>query len=460
VNAVRAIETHLRLEQSNKKLIKAQKSMATVFNTVPGGLITINERGIIANVNSTGASILELLPRDMIGKKLDDILSWNWKTRDILQTMDECIEEELVLDLSGCKVYCQVTASPIIDENGGKAGAVLALCKKQNTHQATRAIVHNHAKFTFDDIIGESSSILATIENAKRIAKGSSTVLILGESGTGKEIFAQAIHNASEYRRGPYITVNCGGIPRELIQSELFGYSEGAFTGAKKGGHKGKMELASGGSLFLDEIGDMPQEMQVNLLRALEDKVIVCIGGDKAIPVDVRIIAATNRDLYEDVKRGKFREDLYYRINVVSITIPPLRKRKGDVLLLAKCFIKTLSQKLGRRIDSIDSGVFSAIAAYHWPGNVRELINALEHAINMMPGKDLLIDHLPSSLNKNQPPDSRTADEEIVSLNTLEEVAIKRSLTLYHNNITKVATSLGIGRNTLYCKMKKYGIHA
>jgi transcriptional regulator with PAS, ATPase and Fis domain len=317
-----------------------------------------------------------------------------------------------------------------------------------------------NTRFMFKDIIGESPVMQETLEKAKRFAKGPSTILVLGESGTGKELFAQAIHNASDRKNGPFVSVSCGAIPGELIQSELFGYVEGAFTGAKRGGRSGKLELASGGSIFLDEIGEMPLHLQVNLLRVLEERAIVRVGDNKVIPVDVRIIAATNRSLYEEVSKGRFREDLFYRLNVISIIIPPLRERTGDVTLLTQHFVDRISRKVGKHVRNIEPAVFATLEGYRWPGNVRELANALEYAINMVQGEDLLLAHLPPYLKKKQAEKFVPEDFDIIPLDLMEKKAIQNALVYFAGNITKVANALGIGRNTLYDKMRKYGIRS
>jgi transcriptional regulator with PAS, ATPase and Fis domain len=317
-----------------------------------------------------------------------------------------------------------------------------------------------NVKFRFVDIIGESNAIRQSIEKAKSVATGPSTVLILGESGTGKELFAQAIHGASDYKTGPFVSINCGAIPRDLIQSELFGYTDGAFTGAKRGGRAGKFETANEGTLFLDEIGDMPLEMQINLLRVLEEKAIVPVGGKNVMPINVRIIAATNRSLFEEVSKGHFREDLYYRLNVISIALPPLRAREGDIGLLANYFVERISRELGKVTNKIDPDVLRRFESYHWPGNVRELANAVEHAVNVSSTEELLVEHLPIFFRKIgfEEPQPRSGEDRIMSLSALEKDAIKKAVRFYNGNITKTSKALGIGRNTLYEKMKKYGI--
>jgi transcriptional regulator with PAS, ATPase and Fis domain len=254
------------------------------------------------------------------------------------------------------------------------------------------------------------------------------------------------------------VSVNCGAIPGELIQSELFGYTDGAFTGARRGGRLGKIELANGGTVFLDEIGDMPLQMQVNLVRVLEEKSIVRIGDNKVIPADVRIIAATNRSLYEEVTKGRFREDLFYRLNVITMILPPLRERKGDITLLTNYYVDEISTKVGKHVDSTEPEVFAALEAYHWPGNVRELANALESAINLVQHGKLQLAHLPPYLKKKQTTPIIADDAEIMSLASAEKRAIENALHHLGGNITKVAAALGIGRNTLYDKMKKHRI--
>ncbi|MCG0276831.1 MAG: sigma 54-interacting transcriptional regulator [Thermosediminibacteraceae bacterium] len=256
------------------------------------------------------------------------------------------------------------------------------------------------AIYEFEDIVGQSRAIKKTIEAAKKIASSDSTVLIYGESGTGKELFAQAIHNASRRRDGPFVPVNFPALPSNLLESELFEYEEGAFTGAKKGGKPGLFEKADGGTIFLDEIGDAPPDFQVKLLRVLQDKRIIRVGGLKAIPVDVRIIAATNKDLWKKVKDGSFRQDLYYRLSVLPVIIPPLRERKEDIFLLLGYYLEKYT---GGRITSIydflDEKVLEYLIAYEWPGNVRELINLVEYLVSVKDEKTrIAIEDLPTHM--------------------------------------------------------------
>ena len=394
----------------------------------------------------------------MLGKRAGAVLRSNRKVTESLATGKEYSEEEVELNTSAGPVRCVTSAKSVVNEYGIKDGCVVTLRKCRPMWPVQKSTFKHSARFTFSDVIGESRPIHGAREKAKKAAKSPSTILLLGETGTGKEVFAQAIHNASDRKQGPFIAVNCGAIPRELIHSELFGYSEGAFTGARRGGQPGKFELADGGTILLDEIGDMPMTMQTNLLRVLEDRIVVRVGGDKPIHVDVRVIAATSRDLEEEVEKGDFRKDLYYRLNVFSIPLPPLRECKKDLPLLAGHFVERLSRKLGKDIKNIDQAVFSIISGYSWPGNVRELRNVLEQAVSLADGEELLAEHLPTHLEQEESLVSEVDDEGVISLKALEKMAIERALSSCGGNVTKAARALGIRRSTLYEKMKKYGI--
>ena len=316
------------------------------------------------------------------------------------------------------------------------------------------------SRYTFNSIITQNPKMEYLKKLGRTAARSNSTVLILGESGTGKELFAQAIHKASYRKFGPFIPINCAAIPKELLESELFGYEAGAFTGARKEGKPGKFELANGGTIFLDEIGDMPLEMQVKLLRVLEEKEFERVGGNKKITLDARIIAATNEKIEEAVEKGKFREDLYYRLNVINIDIPPLRDRKEDIPLLCDHLIEYLSKELNTDKKKIDERTMGILMEYHWPGNVRELRNVLERAITLSSQKLILPNHLPERLVKNK---MEIKDgERVYPLKEVvaeaEKEAIIAALNQAKGNKTLAAESLGIHRTALYRKMEKYNI--
>jgi sigma-54 dependent transcriptional regulator, acetoin dehydrogenase operon transcriptional activator AcoR len=318
-------------------------------------------------------------------------------------------------------------------------------------------LTDHRAKISFSEIIGESHTFVNKVQEAKLAANTSSTVLILGESGTGKDMIAQAIHNESERKNKPFISINCGGIPRDLLGSELFGYEEGAFTGAKKGGRQGKFELADGGTLFLDEIGEMSLEMQVLLLRVLQDREVVRIGGQKVITVDVRIIAATNRNLRKEVEKGSFREDLFFRLNVMPIELPPLRNRLADIPLLVEFFIRQFSNNLNRSMPIIEPGFIHALMQYSWPGNIRELQNILERTMNKSLKDHLTSQDLPSEIFEKKE-QHKKEDMIVLDRNQLKKQAIIHALEKSKGNILHAAKYLGIARSTLYRQMKKFNI--
>jgi len=304
----------------------------------------------------------------------------------------------------------------------------------------------------FESMIGQSPPMQEIFDLIQDIAPVESTVLILGETGTGKGLAAKAIHTASPLSEGPFVTVNCGSIPEHLMESELFGYQKGAFTDAKET-KKGRLELAHGGTIFLDEIGEISMRMQIDLLRVLEDRVFYRVGGTQPISADFRVIAATNRNLEEAVKKGVFREDLYYRLNVITFTMPPLRKRKEDIPLLAEHFIRRFSQETKKQIDSISREAMDEIMLYEWPGNVRELENAIERAIVVGKGRSIQPGDLPlfRAESKNPPGSS--------SLREVEKVHITNILNENEWNVSKSAKILEIDLSTLYNNIKAYGIH-
>ena len=321
--------------------------------------------------------------------------------------------------------------------------------------------INKDYKITLDNIIGNSDIMEHTKQKALIAAKSNSTVLITGESGTGKELFARAIHNHSDRGDYPFVAVNCAAIPDNLLESELFGYEEGAFTGAKKGGKLGKFELAHKGTIFLDEIGDMSLHLQGKLLRVLQERELDKIGGKSNVFIDVRVIAATNKNLEEMVLKGTFREDLYYRLNVIPIKLPSLRERKDDIPFLIDYMIKEYSSKLNKDVIGLEHSVKHALVNYFWPGNVRELQNVIEYCINMSNSAILTFDILPDKINEKTYKIKEENQEEIRSLEDLERAEIIKALNKFKNykkDKELVAKALGISRATLYRKLEKYNL--
>jgi len=446
VKGARIIESRLYRSRIAHLETWSQNLLDTLFSAVMTGLIYLTPHGHIVSAN-TNAAILLGLPAE----QLSGVDAGRWF--DIPPALfDPCR-----LTGQGVPLTCRrhpklrVTALPITSPNQTPAGILLVVCEQQTAH--THAPPPVPADDAFGAIIGRSSAMHQAIDDARRIAPTDATVLITGESGTGKEIFAQALHRAGPRAGHPFVAVNCGAIAPDLIQSDLFGYTDGAFTGARRGGNVGKFEQASGGTLFLDEIGEMPLAMQVNLLRVLEDKMVMRVGGKRARAVDVRLIAATNQNLEQRMQQGAFRQDLFFRLNVIRIKLPPLRKRDGDIARLAQHFIGKLSRQFKRPIRQIEADIYPMLEAYCWPGNVRELRNVLEAAILLMRGDVLQADSLPEHL-RSVTPEPPTG----FNLDQIQKQAIQNAYQHYHGNITNMAKALGIGRNTLYAKMKKYDI--
>ncbi|SHF78044.1 Transcriptional regulator containing PAS, AAA-type ATPase, and DNA-binding Fis domains [Modicisalibacter ilicicola DSM 19980] len=313
------------------------------------------------------------------------------------------------------------------------------------------------ARWQLADVIGESEAIATLNAKVRKVAPGDASVLIRGESGTGKELYAHALHRLSERAKGPFIKLNCAAIPEHLLEAELFGYEEGAFTGAKKGGKPGKFQLAHGGTLFLDEIGDMPLAMQVKLLRVLQDREVEAVGATRLLPVDVRVIAATHRPLESLVERGEFREDLFYRINVVPLTIPPLRERREDIPVLARHLLARLAERRGRRCPALSEAALACLCRHAWPGNVRELENVLEAAF-YLGGARLDVDDLPEALHCASSSSPSLGSSLRETLACAEREAIRRALSESGGNRTRAARRLGIAKSSFYEKLARHGL--
>ncbi len=316
----------------------------------------------------------------------------------------------------------------------------------------------------FGRIVGNNPEFLNVVRMADRAARSNSTILLLGESGTGKGIFARAIHDASNRKDGPFVQVNCAAIPESLLESELFGYQDGAFTGARKSGKLGKFEMANGGTLFLDEIGDLSLSLQAKLLHVLQDQTIQRLGGIEPIELDIRIIAATNQNLEEAMVKKEFREDLYYRLNIISLIIPPLRGRKDDILDLIRFLLPRLAAKVGKDVTGVSDEALRLMLNYNWPGNIRELENVLERGINLAEGNIILSSYLPHTLQAVMDEGDRKKDEEIgmsldKSVEEAEKRAILQALHKTGGNRTEAARQLKVARTTLYNKMQRHGIN-
>jgi PAS domain S-box-containing protein len=465
VSAVNAIENQFRLQRASDKLYMAYRYSNILLENMSDGLISIDNNGIVTEINAKAGEIFDVSPTTAKGRHVSNIS----RGATVLQVLCEGAEREskdTIIEKLGKKIHS--SASLLRDDGGRIIGTVAVFREIYNRQAARRPSLPSH-RYTFDDIVGDSLPIHNLKEWAKLASASPSTVLIKGESGTGKELFAHAIHNASPRKDHPFIAINCAALPENLIESELFGHEEGSFTGSKKGGQAGKFEIADGGTIFLDEIGDMPLSVQTKLLRVIQERKVARVGSAHERPVDIRIIAATHKDLSAEVQKGHFRLDLYYRLNVLEVRIPSLRERMDDLPALTRHLVNKLAARCTRTSIRIDDSFLQKLQSHNWPGNVRELENTIERAIIRAGAADVLTDKL-LDFGGNELATAVAACEaipaggkkkitsEIRPLKEVERAMIAEALEFYEGNIQKTAAKLGIGRNTLYRKMKEYGI--
>lgn len=454
VAAVKSIENQIVIEKTHCELFNANEYLRTVMDSMKLGIFTADTDGLIKCANNSLCYMLHKNKHEVINKNANDFLG-NWEYIIEELTKGNTYENrDIIFGGNEKKTRFDISVYPIKDLNNKITGTIVVFKDIQNVYNLVNKYTGMTATYNFDDIIGESKAILKLKEQAKNVSNSPSTILIQGESGTGKELIAQSIHNNSSRRNNSFVAVNCGAIPKSLIESELFGYEEGAFTGAKRGGHPGKFELANGGTLFLDEIGEMPLDMQISLLRVLQEGCVTRLGGNKCTLTDVRIIASTNKDLKKEVENGTFREDLYYRISVIPLYMPPLREREGDVELLTNHFLNVKSSKLGKTKPKLKNDIYQRILNYSWPGNIRELENCIENIVNMDGNTSFSFkDRTPVDEKSNLVNGSGYA---MYSLKEWEKIAILECLDKCNGNITKAAGILGINRSTLHSRINEY----
>lgn len=444
-----------------------KKILQTTLDYAYDGIIMVNEKQIVQMVSPPFLELFDIHYDDVIGKSLLKTLP-ELSLSHVFETHEAEFSD--FNEKNGIKYI--VHRIPIIQEGKviGAIGKVMfrqlnevsELLKKLQKAENKAKFYHNQyqqtefAKFSWDQIISEDSFMDKLKKSGAKAAKGRSTILIRGESGTGKELFAHAIHNSSARKEERFVIVNCAAIPEDLLESEFFGYEEGAFTGAKQRGKLGKFDLANGGTLFLDEIGDMSVTLQAKLLRVLQEREFYRVGGSSRIKVDVRIIAATNRHLEEMVKQGLFREDLYYRLNVISLRIPPLRDRKSDIDLLVSRLMIELNSVLGTSMTGIELSAQKVLYEYDWPGNVRELKNVLERAMTFAEHGKIQIEDLPEYMLDYF--EHNHVGQRITMFEDAEINAIKKALEQANGNKAEAARILGISRSSLYEKLKKYQV--
>lgn len=439
------------------KLNIIRKQLLCIMNSIDDGIIVVDENGYItyqntfmkklnnfSDIKSNPVNIMDWIPKDFINNLINSGAPFNNK--------------EFCVNYNGMDFQTLVSGKTI-QLNDRNIGAILTFKKLIEVLSVVNGNSHNTAHTSFKDIIGESPQLMAVINAAQKIANSQSTVLIRGESGTGKELFARAIHESSSRKDMPFVTINCAAIPDNLLESELFGYEEGAFTGAKKGGKTGKFQLSDKGTVFLDEIGEMALHLQAKILRVLQEKTIEKVGGNDSIKIDVRVIAATNKNLEQMVENGQFREDLFYRLNVIPLIIPPLRERQGDIKLLLSHFLNLYNVMFKKDIKGFSSEAENILLNYYWRGNVRELQNVIEYAINMENSLYICVENIPAQIrNKTK---ELTCKNTIMRIDHTEKTLIENALKLFGDDVNgkKIAAkSLGISLTTLYRKIKLYNI--
>ncbi|MCP4718347.1 MAG: sigma-54-dependent Fis family transcriptional regulator [Desulfobacteraceae bacterium] len=446
-SAAQSIEKQMHLLMQHKEMSVYTGFLDSVVESAETGLLVLDRQMRIWKTNRKGNEILG--DNNLEGQAASVLKGLDPDLEDIWKKPQAWKGKEADIRYGNRRIPILFSAQPVISDENRLLGAVLVFEEIENIWNMAKQITGPKAYFTFDHLIGNSGIFLDALALAKRAALSDSTVLLLGETGTGKELFAQAIHNAGVSKDQPFIPINCGAIPGELIESELFGYVDGAFTGALKGGRAGKFELANNGTILLDEIGDMPHDMQVKLLRVLQTGEIQRIGAQKILKATPRVIASTHVDLPQAIRFNKFRQDLYYRLNILSITIPPLRQRGAeDIIALARYFLGK-----NRQGASLTPGAIDALIAYDWPGNARELGNTIQRALHISDGGIVRQKHLGLTEESCGNPPLPSG-----SLGEMEQKMIASALDNTGANMAAAAKQLGISRSTLYRKVKKYGM--
>lgn len=503
--AADSITREIRLKSTLNSLELLSKQRNMIIENMSSGVLLLTADGTVTHANSVALNMLGLTSNSIVGHNLFDVISFDQpsssdRKRGFFDTEHYNTEMGIIVYPRVVPQKFNVSISHIKNSSDEVTDILVRFNHPEVIQKLVRRIEGHHAKYQINDIIGNSALMQRMKLEAERIARNESNVLILGESGTGKEMIAQSIHNASPVSNGPFVAINCAALPNNLVESELFGYERGAFTGANKEGRPGKFELADGGTIFLDEIGDMPLDVQATLLRVIQTKEVIRIGGNSPKKINIRIIAATNQDLLKAVEEKTFREDLYYRLNVFSIYAPPLRARgPEDIKLLADYFVETYNRNKNRCIR-IQDNVYDILKNYHWPGNVRQLENAMERAINLadndlitpelLPHQvlqhmysaglhaetNILAAEVPSSpaevlhtaAPKSDPssgsfppsyiPPATYSSGVIPKASDNEKSLIEAALVQTHGQVTETAELLGMNRRTLYRRLTKFGL--
>jgi len=440
-------------KEAAEKLTVAKNQLTSIIDSIEEGIAAVDENGRIVHTNSVVDQMLRATRDSLIGQDIEKFFGGTY-VKSLLRDGTEFNNIELRIKDPAQGIHALISGKPVVlgEKN---VGSILTLKKMEDVYKVINNLTSSTLSTSFDEIVGNSSQIVQLKERALKVAAGSSNILITGESGTGKELLARAIHYSSPRSGKPFIALNCAAMPETLIESELFGFEEGSFTGAARGGRPGKFQLAHGGTIFLDEIGDMPLHLQPKLLRVLQEKSVEKLGGHKSVAIDVRVIAATNKDLERMVERGEFREDLYYRLSVIPLHIPALRNRPGDVRLLMSHLLNQYNLKLGKKIKGFTANAENALLSCQWKGNVRELANAIEYSINMESTAYISIDSLP--LKVREAVEVSPSSPAGTTLRDAEDALIRDFLAEYGDSLQGkrlAAAKLGISLSTLYRKLK------
>jgi transcriptional regulator of aroF, aroG, tyrA and aromatic amino acid transport len=449
-----------------------EQELKTILNSVSEGIVAVNKEHKITHINEVACRIFLITREKALGIDAEVLFGANPPILETLRSGISYSLKERKIHKGNKVIHFLTSGVPILNDKGQIIGGVMTIKDYRQIEEILSKVDRKPQLVTFDLIVYQSNRMKQLVETAKMVAKGNSTILLRGESGTGKEMFAKAIHMESSRSQASFIPINCAALPDSLLESELFGYEEGAFTGATKGGKKGLFEQASGGTLFLDEIGEISPHVQVRLLRVLQEGTIRRVGGAKEIPVDVRIIAATHRNLEDMIKKGQFREDLYYRLNVIPLKIPALRERTDDIPLIAQTLIRKIANKLGKSEIYLSKESMDLLMCQPWPGNVRELENTLERIINMIDSAEIIPKLFFDWTDLTPAKPSMELEEKNTLIKipvyedwpTLKEIVaeVERQVLLKvletHHSSRKAGKVLGVSNTTILNKMKSYGI--
>jgi PAS domain S-box-containing protein len=471
----KGVEYNLLQRRKQKQLEMSNHFSRAILEEISDAIIVVNLDGRISLANKTAVAIVQAQNGELVGRAIEEFFGADNYFSQVMLSGQSIFNKEILIktgERGAGTVKRHIGTIRPVRSDSIVYGVIGTFRDMNSTRKLLKHFGGWMASFTFDSIIGNSPALLQTIELARQTANLQSNTLIQGESGTGKEMFAQAIHNASRFRKGPFVAINCAAIPSSLLESELFGYESGAYTGAKKNGQSGKFELAEGGTIFLDEINSIPLDMQAKLLRVLQEKVITRVGGTASISLDLKVVAACNVNLWDMVAQGLFRSDLFYRLNVITIQVPPLRERISDIPMLAENILarKSFGQS---PTFSVSKDALLLLQGYSWPGNVRELENLLERAYvyaTISQSNEINVNMLskfPKLFSENGGDADPRGDAPapplppVLPLKPLkhsESDIIREAFAQCRWNISKTARTLGVARNTLYRKMKEYDI--